>query len=311
MITKDLLCIVLLILAGSNHVTGQKILNATGSCQLRIESSMSLDNAKKEALACAQKDALSKAFGTKIIQEDIMRSSTQSNGQQIKGATSYQSIGKSELGGEWLETTGTDFKRQTNDAGDEFLTCVVSGKVRELKRKAVSFQSFPVFMAGDKTTRTEEFNNDQHFYLYFKAPRNGHVSIYLDDGKNTFQLLPYKTSDQVCFPVNADQEYYFFSRNHPTVQIPLQTNTKIDEMQLTTDAELERNSVYIIFSSENIDKPLLESDNGMLSGTDRIQGYTVPKYTPTEKFIEHLQQLRKANGNIEVLKIGISIINKK
>jgi hypothetical protein len=144
------------------------------------------------------------------------------------------------------------------------------------------------------------FNSGQELVVYFKAPTNGFVTIYLDDTKQAQRLLPYtKNASSATFQVNADQAYYFFSK----------TDTKqknVDEVELYTESVMEQNNLYVLFSKYDFDKPLLNATK--FDEVDNTK-YTLPASMEITKFQTWLQGLRSFNRNIE-LKTTLLTIKK-
>jgi hypothetical protein len=284
--------------------SGQKVVNASGYCKIRIERNMSLEQATKDVVACAKKNALEQVFGTQITQEDIIRSNSVQKGMEATGSTVFQSFGSFEVKGEWIETKSEETKRLVGENGDDFIECNIKGKVRELKRKPASFETYPLSVADNPKSKATDFLNDQSVYLYFRSPSKGFLNVYLDDGSITQQLIPYKRSQLVNLPVEADKVYIFFSKNN------VNGGDRVDEYQLSAEKPQEQNTFYVLFSPNPFAKPILNNDNSTLSESDLKSGFSLPKYTTTPKFMSYLQDLRNYNQDIELSNFTV-LISKK
>jgi hypothetical protein len=299
------LYIFLILILIINKINSQEIIKVKGSCKIRIESSISLDATKKQVLECAKKNAIEGAFGSKIITNEIAETKNITQNQDIQSKSTYNSISNTEVSGEWIETIGEPvYKRITGENGDEFIECIVEGKARALKKISVNFEAFPIAKVSDLKTKTISFNNNQDLYFYFKSAKDGFINIYLNDNINVYQLLPYKTSSFINYPVKADIDYFFF-----------QSQTKdgmkeaVDELSVSTNEQVEQNTIIVLFSIQPFDKPILINDNSNLSKSDKDNGFEMPKYLSVSKFIEFQQKLLKVNDLVEKLEIPITIHN--
>ena len=62
---------------------------------------------------------------------------------------------------------------------------------------------------------TDVFKNNDDFFLYFKSPVNGYLTIFLFDiaANQAYCMLPYQDSGSGSYPITFGQDYYFFSPN--------------------------------------------------------------------------------------------------
>jgi hypothetical protein len=287
-----------------NNIYSQEISTVKGSCKIKIESNMSLDEAKKLAMECARKNALADAFGTKIIQNEISRTQSITQNTDIQSKSTYNAIANTEINGEWVETIGEPtYNKFTGDNGDVFIECTIKGKVRPLKKIAINFEAYPLAKMSDIKSKTFTFNNNQDLYFYFKASKDGYLNIYLDDNTNVYQLLPYKNNNQINYPVKAEKDYYFFQKAYKNLP-----DDVVDELVVGTNIQVEQNSIIIMFSPQPFDKPILTNANDIetLSNKEKSEGFETPKFLSSRKFMEYQQKLLKVNESLE--KMGITII---
>ena len=282
----------------------QKTKTATGEALLRQESNMTIDDVKREAMERAKIDAIEKTFGSAIIQGNRTLIKNQTTGKKVETKMVFNTIADSYVNGEWLKTlSGPDYE-VINRAGEIWYKCTIKGKIRELVAPKISFKVYTLDCPELKC-KTEEFLEDENLYLYFKSPVNGYINIFLDDGKDTYRLLPYKNSSRVNhFPVKADKEYIFFSASHDY----LNEKHNIDEQVLYAESQSDLNKIYVIFSAQYFTKPLLEDKtHELLSPEDIAAGYSLPKSISSEGFQYWLQKLKSKDKVVESDYIYISI----
>lgn len=114
-------------------------------------------------------------------------------------------------------------------------------------------------------SKSNTFNSGNSLYLYFKSPVDGYLSIYLDDSKNIYKILPYKDMEsKSCVKVIADKEYIFFSKSKEHNYF----GNRVDELELFTPLRNELDKLHILFSEKQYLKPRLteakELEGGVL-----------------------------------------------
>ena len=50
---------------------------------------------------------------------------------------------------------------------------------------------YVILNCPETACRTSNFFDGEQFYLYFKSPVDGYLSVYIDEGDITYRLLPY------------------------------------------------------------------------------------------------------------------------
>lgn len=270
----------------------------TGEYKFLIPKSMSRQDAEIMCIKYAKINAIEKAFGSLVLQGNTMYISNNEIAGKVESKSIFNSISEINVKGEWIEDLNLPEVKYFKGDEDEFwISAVVKGKVRELKSIPTSFVA-TTLVCPKENCKTEVFNSGQKLIVYFKAPSNGFVSIYLDDTKEVVRLLPYtKSKDSNTFEVKADQTYYFFSNSD-------KKQSNVDEVELFTESEMEQNRLIILFATSNFTKPLLNA-----SKTEVIDGlqYTLPMSSSIEKFQIWLQKVRSYNKNIEQEIINITI----
>ncbi|MEY4113440.1 MAG: hypothetical protein RLZ76_133, partial [Bacteroidota bacterium] len=128
---------------------------------------------------------------------------------------------------------------------------------------------------------------------------DGYLSIFIDDGSMVYRLLPYRNmSTQKSFPIKADKEYIFFTRDAK------EAGVSPDELQLTTTRELETNTIIAVFSENDYTKPRLNDEQ-----VDKDQ-YIIPKSLSRRYFENWLGENRAAFPDFLDIKRRITIEGK-
>ena len=302
---KSTIVIFILLLQYQNILFAQKTVVVVGESKIRQERNMTEEQAEFEAILQARLNAIEKAFGTVIRGESHtwIKSTT---GQKVITETNFDFIADNYLKGEWIGDVNEPEIKKILYNNETWYECKVKCKVRELKARKTEFIAYPL-SCPEKTCKTENYNNDQNFYFYFKSAEKGFLSIFLAADGNYFRLLPYKTkvSEKLYnnFPVEADKEYIFFSKNN------VYYDEIIDEIQMSTEYSSELNVIWAIFSPEEFSKPVLEDITEELLPDDDIErGFTMPKSLLAEDFLKWIQKIRARNEKIQVEIIGVKVI---
>jgi len=301
-IKVPLIVFILAILPGQNFA--QKKFKAKGESQIRIEDNMSKEDARQKARELAIVNAIENELGTYVEQE--------TNIDISQGQTSFKIIGNNRVKGEWLETDDEEFKedvrlaeKKQNKEFETWLTCKISGTVREILKPKLAFQ-YQALSCPQSNCRTTDFKSGEQFYLYFRTPSRGYLSIYAvqDDGM-VYRLLPYSdmtTPYEDAVPVKSDLEYIFFSKQSAHNYFPDFALNRIDEMILETSKSKEYMQMYVVFSTDKFSKPLLNAGR-------QVQQGILPKSLSKEQFEEWIQNNRIYNSefNYEVINLSISV----
>lgn len=202
------------------------------------------EEAKRIALERAKLEALAAKYGTVVSEQNFLNVKSSEASTQ----TDFESIGSTEVKGEWLETIGEPEYQISIE--DNLLTVIahVCGKAREIKRAAADFSAALLRSLDDRRPTTDFYEGDP-LYLTFKSPANGYVACYLiGDDNMAYCTIPYGESDESAAKVKKDKEYTFFS--------PTDSDTPhiVDEYILTASKDGEHNQMYVIFSPSPFSK---------------------------------------------------------
>jgi hypothetical protein len=279
-------------------LSAQKISLAKGSNKLRIEKMWSEDFALNLCRENAKLNALESVFGTAVDQSNTMYVKNENISGKSNSSMAFYSISNTLVNGEWLETVKEEPPKFYDEDGFRWVEIVIEGKVRELIKIPFSPEVYTANCQAPSCS-TEVFNSGASFYLNFIAPKNGYLSIFLDDGKTVQRLLPYSSNENDnSFLVKGDILYTFFSKT--------KENKNADEIELFTTHTMEQNRLFILYSPKEFEKPILKSDT-----REDKTGYLYPKNMDSIKFQEWLQKLRVYNKTIELKIIDITIKNTK
>lgn len=290
---RIIILIAFIFLSQLNIALGQSIQIVSGESTIRIEPTMSLLEAEDKAVELARIDALIKAFGQYIEQ--------QNNLDLNNGKVAFRSYGQTKVRGEWIRNIGEpDFKYfdKSNDGKIErWVTCTIRGEARKAMPKADL--DIEILNCPSKECLGDRFKNEQLLYVYVKSPIDGYLSIFIDDGSMVYRLLPYRNmSTQKSFPIKADKEYILFSRDAK------EAGVSPDELQLTTTRELETNTIIAVFSENDYTKPRLNDEQ-----VDKDQ-YIIPKSLSRRYFENWLGENRAAFPDFLDIKRRITIEGK-
>lgn len=295
-----LLFIFILCILTSNALA-QKEVRVKGSAQVRLENNMTKEQARELAKEKAMVNAIENEFGT-YVEQDV----------DIKvedGKQNFNIIGGTRVKGEWVQTIGEpEYKEEVQEvkiSGQAekvlWITCTVEGYARENHMKAKL--DVRTLRCPQIDCQAVEYYSGGSFYLYFKSPIRGYLSVFLDEDRDAVRrLFPYMNqSDESTAQIEGDRAYILFSNAKELNQF----DCIADEIELFTDRSIEYNNLYVVFSPLPFHKPIL-NDATLLS-----DGYILPKAVSFAKFQEWLGECRAAMPDFQVFKLKICIIKNK
>lgn len=283
-------------------VFGQKVKKATGEYQLRLERSDSETDACERCLVQARINAIEKAFGTAVIQGNTTYVENTNTGTKTETVQVFNTIAETMVNGEWLRDIGDSNCEAFEYEGDRWVKCTIKGEIGKLEQAKINFEIKPLD-CEEQQCETDRFKEGESFYLYFKSPESGYLSIYLSDENTTQRLLPYSEMPdglENSIKVKADQEYIFFSSSKNDLPIE---NYLVDEYELYAEAPQEQHRIFVIYSRESLNKPALNDIT-----LDEKWG-TLPKSLSSEDFHKWLAKSWRFNKGMQIARTDI-IINK-
>lgn len=270
-----------------------------GSYTYEIPKSMSYDQACQAALVKAQNDAIAEAFGLSIHENNDLFISNINGKSDVNFVSTSEGIVK----GVWLADEAAPVYERFLDNGRDWVKVTVKGRVREIRSAGIDFETAPIRHMPDKELATDVFKNNEDFFLYFKSPVNGYLTVFLFDlaANQVFCMLPYQDSGSGSYPISFGQEYYFFSPSHARPE-----DGTVDELVLTCAPEKpeEYNQLFIIFSPNKYGKVL--SKNGQ---QQRADGLVIPSSLDYKDFNKWLMRCQQKDEEMEVRRIPIKITN--
>ena len=284
--------IVLIMLAISfiHTVYGQKIHLVGATVVVRLEDHLSREQTREMAREQAIHKALEERYGTFISKDSRI--------EIEDGSTSVHITGATQVKGEWLETINESFKEEVRriktGSGvrqEIWITCTIKGKAREIVDTSVKFDYSPLNCPEMDCAR-EDFENNSQFYLYFKTPVDGYLSVFLADDKQAYRILPYNEMPKQYIhnvPVKADQEYIFFHPDQSANYFEGFPYYLTDEIMLDTEKDQTSYQLYMVLSSTPYTKPILENE------IELPGAYKNPKHIPREDFDEWVRNNRMVN----------------
>lgn len=233
-----------LLLSVSLIASAENWVEVCGEGKYEFSENITPQEAKSEALKRAKANALEERFGVMVSQEVFSQT------KELNGKTDdYISVlSGSELRGEWIEDTREPEYQLLQEQGVWVYKVSVCGKARERQTADFGLIAKVLRRADDERSESADFQSGDAFYLYFRTPIKGFVSVYLaDENQNVSCLLPYQRQPVHSVEVKADTDYLFFSEkqdNRPFV----------DEYVLTADEGIVQNRIYIVFSPNDFVK---------------------------------------------------------
>lgn len=256
----------------------------SGSYTYYIPYNVSRDKAEQIAFERARIQAIADEFGTVMTQHSRIDMKS-SNGAEN---SDFWSSASSLVKGEWVSTIGEPIFEPFIENGNFALRCEVKGYAREHQAPQAELD---VRLLRNGTTDAYEsstFRSGDNCYLAFTTPVKGAIAVYMeDDAGNMFCMLPYYAQSATCTPVSPGIRHLFFTSN----------DGDEEKYQLTTDKEIERNILYVVFSQNDFIKPIDKSNGEELS----------LKTLSAENFRNWLQKSRALDHTFQVVSIPITI----
>lgn len=219
----------------------QKLKTVESEYTYYAPETLSLEQAKEIALERAKIQVIADEFGT-VVSQTNYTTIRNANGNS---AVDFQSIGYSDLRGEWIETIGNPTYSISYSDGMQAVNVMVKGKIREIKSSYAQIQAKLLRNMPELRFESAEFRNNDDLFVHFISPVNGFLSIYLIDNSETaFCLLPYARQTDGIFTIEANKEYILFSKSKAT----LPDRSIVDEYVMTCGIAPESNKLAIIFS---------------------------------------------------------------
>ena len=289
---------------------------ATGEAQVDWTADKSELQVKKEAEDEATINALERAFGRIIIQGNSTYLKNLNTGELVETTTIFNSIANSNVKGDVVEVLNVRFEEKEGFAVLEgkkskirAMKCFIRLKAKPVTEETPDFEAYTLDCPDPRCINTAFSDNDP-FFLAFKSPSPGYLSVFLDDGKRCQELLPYRRMPdrfQDGIPITAGTEYLFFSKKPEFTSEGLKEYT--DEYFLRSESPMDQVRIFIVFSSTPLRNLVMgEGDrNELLKDSEQSQGYKLPKETSSEDFQRWLINIQSRKKDLRVTRVDITI----
>jgi len=236
-------CRVVLLAAWMPFLLFAQVKRVSGTYTYYGDPHMSVKEVRAAAIENARVQALAREFGTLLTQNTVQQETMTGGGE----STSFMSLNEAEVKGEWLEDLDEpEILREELVDGMLVVEARVSGRARAISSEAVDFETLTLRNGREKRFADTGFREGDDLFLYFRAPADGYVAVYLvDEQQQAYCLLPYGADGDGQQPVEHGREYVFFSKDrHGDTPSGI-----VDELTMTCAGEgIEHNRIYVLYS---------------------------------------------------------------
>lgn len=193
------------------------------------------------ALEGARIEALAREFGT-ILTSVIDVENRIDGDNEIQNA---ELLSRSEVKGEWLADEGEpQWEKRIDADGNYVVRCRIKGKARAISNSSTDFEVDVMRNSPDHRNSSSRFASGDDMYVSVKTPVDGYLSIYLvGENQDVYTLFPYYTSSNNDIRLRRGREYMLFDQAKSPSELG-----QADELVLTTENDIERNRLYVVFS---------------------------------------------------------------
>lgn len=284
---KKLVSLLLILWAAAAY--GQSIRTVKGVYTFYGDRSHSPEDCRRLALENARIQALANEFGTLVTQDTYSRDEV-SGGRE---SSFFSQLNSMEVKGEWIADDGEPkYESHLDSDGNYVVTCTVVGKARAISNETVDFMAAVLRNGGELKYADTRFRSGDDLYLYFKAPVDGYVAVFLvAERNNVYCLLPYMGNTNGQMKVKHNQEYVFFDAGKS-----YDGAGAVDELVMTVEGELERDQLYVVFSP-----------NPFVKSVDHDSGDGLPRSLSMEEFRKWLVNCRRRDQKMNVKIMNLEI----
>lgn len=259
-----------------------------GTETIPVEKNMTMEQAEQLCIDMAKVAAIESEFGRVIFQGNSTYIENINTGKKIESDVRLVSIGNSFVNAEMIRMDEPDCEFLQDDKGQFWVKCSVKGQAREILQPPIEFVATPLD-CPEPRCKEFDFYTDQRFYMHFKTPVDGFLSVYLADGDYAYCLLPCNGLDGSTFEVKADEDYILFTEQ---------------EFLLYTEKAFESDRLFLIFSENDYKKDIVEKGESFsVDGEEFI----LPDNLKVENFQQWLSKLRSKRLDIQVKMVDVTI----
>ena len=269
----------------------QKIVSVSGEYTYYAPSTMSLDEAKQEAIKQTKLHVLEAKFGT-LINSTTTLIIENKEGSTPSSRADVRTLSTHEVKGEWIEDTRNPEQEVLTDRSMPNAIIIrtrVWGKAREITATKADIE-VALLKAPYKEAIADVFKNEQEFYLYFKSPTSGYLAVYLldPDENMAYCLLPRSNDSRGNFPIKNNEEYILFNEDPPYI--------------FTTEYSVIYNHIAVVFSPNEFYKA-----NDYQGENDK---YTLPRELTLDKYNEWLSRCKIYDNQLVEKRITVQIVKQ-
>ena len=284
-------------------MAAQRIVLVSGEDVFYAPSTLSLEQAKKEALQQARKKVLEAKFGTTINSTTNIHLGN-NDAEDASSHTEVQTISMNEVKGEWIEDTREPVQEISYDKSIQGYTIIrtqIWGKARE-----ISFAKANIDVQLLKDTiilyDADVFQDGQSFYVSVQSPVAGYVAVYLLDESEdkAYCLLPAAADNRGAVPIKSNSRYVFFSEDYAARHYSTQDHTLGTEYILTATRSVLFNQLYVVFSPSEFYKA-----NDKQEKSDK---YILPRETTIQQFQKWLVSCKIHDSQLVSQMISFRIV---
>ena len=282
-----------------------------GEAERFSPESESPEEARLKVIEEARINALEKAFVI-TLSERTMNLSDTYDGHTRNTSHSY---GESQINGEWIRdlTNPPEISIREVEHGHIYYAKVY-GEARELKHNKIDVDCRLLCngLNPDKDRlRGDTFYDGDELYVYFTSPVDGWLSIYLidDDEERTTQcLIPYDNQKESAYPIHANREYIFFSKQTSEPEYVEYTTRMIVESRKKMDI----NDLYVIFSPNEFTQAASTIYKHSRHNTSEyeVEADLMPRETTFQRFDKWLTKQRRNDSDLQSLPFTLAIRKK-
>jgi hypothetical protein len=296
--------ITLIFISAWSLTLAQEVIRVKGSAQVLLEDHLSKDEAREEAIQQAKINAIENEFGTYVEQDSDVKIDN--------GEADFRIIGHTRVKGDWLKTTRKKIKEEKRPVRGVFrnqaeiwISCDIEGLVREIRYPETTPDIQPL-NCREPECRTYDFKDGESMYLSFMSPRDGYLSVYVvQEDQFAYRLLPYQEMPEEYLqsvPVKADREYLFFANDNDFDYFPGFSYMMIDELEMATESNSENLDLYVVFSPNHYEKPVLREK------TASVSNVILPRSLTREQFEDWLLENRIYDPLFQYKRITLTVI---
>lgn len=285
---RRLAAFILVLLSIAIPLTAQKVKTVSGTYIYVVPETQSFAEAKETAIQRAKLQIIADTFGT--VMDMSSATSISEEGTQM------YALSQSQVKGEWLETIDEPEVTRIFDDDQIAIKVEIKGKIREIISASTEFTAKVLCGIPDLKYEGDTFRNGEDLFLYFQAPGDGYLAVYLFDGDDdVYCLLPYQRQGNGIFPVKGGTPYIFFSADISDGYTPCDW---IDEYTLNTSLTVEINRLYVIYSP-----------NHFIKAIDNLEQAGLPRELSFNSFQKWLSRIRTEDRSLGVKCVDITIRN--